>query len=135
MALVFATLALNSAGAFAGYEPLVVCGNEDQAGNIEMDNITIYRGGTYENQLVLRNQNIIRYFLSTGAVYGDEVNFKGEFIVRGLGTKQEMTGHINNRFFKFYPEGNGYTLYVGNGQAFGNEKIATFHFSGDCEIR
>ncbi len=140
-ASVLLALALTaSAQAFeAPQRPLVVCGADDPAGSTEIDNFTVYRGGTYGNQLVLRNHNIIQYFLSRGAIYGNEINAKGEFIVgNGLGSSETLQGQINNRRFYFYPERGGYTLTVTNDQIIttrtGANVIADFHFN-DCQKR
>ena len=103
-------LTLSTVPALAA-RPLVICGNEDPKGNTELDNLTVVRGGNYENQLVIRNTNIIDDFIKKGAIDRGELNDKGEFIVYGLGNPPtQIGGSLNNRYFAFYREGNGYTL-------------------------
>ena len=127
------TLAVQSASAT---QPIVICGNEDPAGNTEIDNITVYRGGNPENQLVLRNRNIINDFLSKGAICEGELNSNHEFILMGLGDNSSVRGNINNRYIEFFADGDGYTLtvrLVGDDHYTLVRTLASFHFSNDCQ--
>ena len=131
MTLSFSTFAYNAT-------PLVACGNHDSAGNVVVDNLNVYRGGNYENQLVIRNKNILNYFIEKGAIYRGELNDKGEFIAAGPGGPMSVSGMRSNRTFHFYKEGSAFILKVGvysnNGNGTYETIIADFYFNDDCQV-
>lgn len=134
LAMVILTLTA-SQHAFA-YEPIVKCGVSDSAGSTEIDNMYVVRGGQYINQLVIRNKNILNYFISQQAIYSGELNQHGEFVLQnGLGGDNGFYLALNNRYFTLLPEGAGYRLKV---QLIGDNRIdlvktlADFYFE-DCK--
>jgi hypothetical protein len=128
-------LATAAPSAFA-YRPLVICGSEDPDGNTEVDNVTIERGGSYRNQLVIRNSNIINDFASKGAIHREEINDKGEFIISGLGSPISVNGSRDHRYFSFFEDEQGFTLMVRPVAQDGfhlGAPIAHFHYGNDCQ--
>jgi hypothetical protein len=127
-------LATAAQPAFA-YRPLVICGSEDPNGNTEVDNVTVERGGSYRNQLVLRNANIIDDFISKGAIHPEEINERGEFIVSGIGSPISVNSSRDTRYFSFLTDKHKFTLVVRPVAPDGfhlGAPIADFHYGNDC---
>jgi hypothetical protein len=113
------------------FTPVVICGNRD----IVLDKGYVSRAGL-EAQIVIKNEDILTYLVSTGAILPSEINEKGEFIFNGIileennfyagGYRREMRG-IN-----FEKKGDGYNLefYVNHYPKY--DKIANFFFN-DCK--
>jgi len=127
-------IALFSAHPAQAYEALVVCGGEPAYSSIEIDFITVARGQHIYAQLVLRNSEIISDFISKQAIYGDEVNSKGEFILEGYYSDRsfpiKFSGSIDNRHFSFSQmEDHTYKLAVSyTDESFKDYRLADFIF-------
>ncbi len=127
-------LCLFSPSVFAS-TPLVICGHEDAAGNAEIKNLQVVRGGTHLNQLILRNRNILQHFMDRGALLTEELNAQGELIISGFQAPGSalsiIGGGLNQRVWRLIPEGRGYTLTVrilASDQIHLSEPIAHFYF-------
>jgi hypothetical protein len=129
-------LFLNTAHSY--FKPVVICGDDNPAGNVEVDQVNITRGGFIRNQLVIRNTAIIDDFITKGAIYRGELNNNDEFVIEGFvennNGPHSANGTINNRYFEFVKSGTGFLLTVRliqNNGIFLSEPIANFFFN-DC---
>ena len=110
------------------FTPVVICGNRDLVLDLGEG---VSRAGR-EAQIVLKNEKIIDYMISTGAILPEEVNEKGEFIVRG----SVFNGHfsvgassIDERGFSLVKRNGGYLFesYVNHYPKL--DKLANFQFN------
>ena len=125
-----ALLLLASSSAHA-YSPKVICGGAAGTAGLEVDYMATVRGGNEFDQIVLRNPQILRHFISKQAIYAGELNASHEFIVQNtLG----MSGNINNRGVSVTRNSDSsYTLRIEyTNSSFQNVTLADFTFN-DCE--
>lgn len=132
--LLFGIVALHAVPALA-YPALVTCGGTAGSASIELDLISGEEGGDTSDQIVLRNQTIIDDFISKQAIYGEELDGKGEFIVTGdtFSPGQPFTASISNRHLVFKSNsGTSYTLTISyTASNFNEVTLADFTFN-DC---
>ena len=100
MKLLFLATFIFSTSAFAQleYKPIAICGNNALVIDQARESVVVSRAGTIENrvyyQLVLKDQEIVRDFISKGAIYSNQINSKGEFIL-GIGAET----YSNTQFY------------------------------------
>ena len=126
---ILTTLTLNLSA--MPYTAVVICGERD----LVLDKGQEGRGGQ-AGQIVLKNQEIINYFLETGAIDNAEINHKGELIVSGVIQNQTTFTKggniIGKKGFLFKKVENGYFLevYVNNYPQY--DTVASFTFN-NCQ--
>lgn len=128
-ALLFTILTLATVQAHASYKPAVICG--DRA--LVLDDAGTDRGGRH-GQVVLKNEQIINYLISSEAIEVSDVNEKGEFIMRGniLGSNFFAGGNtLGAKGLNLLKKNDGYLLEIYENHYPKYPVLATFLFQ-DC---